>query len=171
MERVTVGREIRFSAAHSLPHVPAGHKCHRLHGHSYRVVVELTGDVQEPTGWVFDFGMLDAVMRQLIFDFLDHQHLNTIPGLENPTSEVLARWIRKRMLLGITTTGVRVSAVTVYEGDGGGWARLEVGEKRAMGRACNGVDCVHGDLPGGRYRDCNGSEWNDPRDMDPAGGR
>lgn len=125
MARVTIGREVRFSASHSLPMVPDGHKCKRLHGHSYRVVVELTGEITEPFGWVYDFGMLDAAIRQLIFDFLDHRHLNDVPGLENPTSENLAAWCRKRLLLGIVTTGVIVSAVTVYEGDGGGWARLE----------------------------------------------
>lgn len=125
MGRVTIGREIRFSAAHRLPNVPAGHKCSRMHGHSYRVVVELTGDVTEPLGWVFDFSMLDAVMRQLIYDVLDHRCLNEIAGLDNPTSEALAVWCHKRLLLGITAIGVRVSAVTVHEGDGGGWARME----------------------------------------------
>lgn len=125
MARVTIGREIRFSAAHYLPHVPDGHKCKRMHGHSYRVVVELTGEVTEPLGWIYDFGMLDAAMKQLLFDFLDHRTLNEIDGLTNPTSENVVAWCRKRLLLGITATGVTISAVTVYEGDGGGWARLE----------------------------------------------
>lgn len=126
MARVIVGRELRFSASHQLPNVPAGHKCARCHGHSYRVQIELTGEVAEPTGWVWDFGMLDAVMRQLVYDALDHRHLNDIRGLENPTAENLAAWIAARMKIGIPTVGVNVHAVIVYEGDGGGWARLEL---------------------------------------------
>ena len=127
MARVIVGREIRFSASHQLPFVPAGHKCARCHGHSYRIQVEITGPIVEPTGWIFDFGMLDAVMRQLVYDALDHRHLNDINGLENPTAEVLADWIATRVALGIPTTGISVHSVTVHEGDGGGWARLEPG--------------------------------------------
>ena len=126
MARVIVGRETRFSASHQLPNVPAGHKCARCHGHSYRVQIEITGPVVEPTGWVWDFGMLDGVMRQLVFDALDHRHLNDIRGLENPTAENLAAWVAERMRIGIPTVGVNLHSVTIYEGDGGGWARLEL---------------------------------------------
>ena len=126
MARVIVGREIRFSASHQLPNVPAGHKCARCHGHSYRVQIEITGPVVEPTGWVWDFGMLDGVTRQLVYDVLDHRHLNDIRGLENPTAENLAAWIAAQMKIGIPAVGVSVHAVIVYEGDGGGWARLEL---------------------------------------------
>lgn len=125
MARMICGREIRFSASHQLPNVPAGHKCARCHGHSYRVQVEVAGPVVEPTGWVYDFGMLDAVLRSLVFDALDHRHLNDIKGLANPTAEILAEWIVDRVRLGITTEGVTVRSVAVYEGDGGGWARWE----------------------------------------------
>jgi len=125
--RVIVGREIRFSASHRLPHVPEGHKCARLHGHSYRIGVELSGAVVEPSGWVWDFGMLDAVLRSLVWEALDHRHLNDVAGLENPTAEALAMWVANRMKLGITADGVDVHAVTVWEGDGGGWARWESG--------------------------------------------
>lgn len=125
MARVIVGREVRFSASHLLPNVPAGHKCARCHGHSYRVQVEISGPIVEPTGWVWDFGMLDAVMRQLVYDALDHRHLNDVRGLENPTAENLAAWVAERMRIGIPTAGVNVHSVTVYEGDGGGWARME----------------------------------------------
>lgn len=85
-------REFTIEAAHRLPHVPAGHKCARLHGHSFRIEVQVRGDVDEHTGWVMDFADLRAAF-QPIHDQLDHRYLNDIEGLENPTSENLARWI------------------------------------------------------------------------------
>ena len=89
-------KEFTFEAAHRLPNVPAGHKCARLHGHSYRVVLHVDGPVDDHAGWVCDFADLSAAMRPLL-DQLDHYYLNEIDGLENPTSEVLARWIWDRV--------------------------------------------------------------------------
>ena len=89
-------REFTFEAAHRLPNVPAGHKCARLHGHSYQVVVHIAGGVDKHTGWVRDFADLRDAM-QPILDCLDHYYLNDIDGLDNPTSEVLARWIWGRL--------------------------------------------------------------------------
>lgn len=85
-------REFSFEAAHRLPKVPPGHKCARLHGHSFRVEVHVSGAVSPDTGWVMDFGDVKAAF-QPILDRVDHYYLNEIEGLENPTSEVLARWI------------------------------------------------------------------------------
>ena len=90
-------KEFRFEAAHLLPNVPEGHKCRRLHGHSFRVRVLVRGPVDPVTGWVMDFGELKAAWRPL-HEALDHRYLNDLPGLENPTSEVLARWIWGRLL-------------------------------------------------------------------------
>ncbi len=90
-------REFTFEAAHRLPHVPDGHKCARLHGHSYRVEVHVTGDVGTECGWVQDFGTLTSAFKPLQ-DELDHFFLNDVPGLENPTSEVLAKWIWDRLI-------------------------------------------------------------------------
>ena len=81
-----------FEAAHRLPHVPAGHKCGRLHGHSFRVEIHLDGELDAETGWVLDFAELKAVFQPL-YDQLDHHYLNDIDGLDNPTSERLAVWI------------------------------------------------------------------------------
>ncbi|GAA2961397.1 6-carboxytetrahydropterin synthase QueD [Actinokineospora diospyrosa] len=89
-------REFTFEAAHRLPNVPEGHKCARLHGHSYRVVVTVSGPVDPTAGWVMDFGDLKAVVKPVIEE-LDHYYLNEIPGLENPTSEVLAEWLWARL--------------------------------------------------------------------------
>ena len=85
-------KEFNFEAAHLLPNVPDGHKCGRLHGHSYTVAIYLQGELGEHTGWVMDFGELKERF-QPIYDQLDHYYLNDIEGLENPTSENIARWI------------------------------------------------------------------------------
>jgi 6-pyruvoyltetrahydropterin/6-carboxytetrahydropterin synthase len=89
-------REFTFEAAHRLPQVPAGHKCARLHGHSYRVEVHVHGNVDPATGWVMDFADIKAAF-QPVHDQLDHHYLNEVPGLDNPTSENLARWMWDRL--------------------------------------------------------------------------
>jgi 6-pyruvoyltetrahydropterin/6-carboxytetrahydropterin synthase len=83
-----------LEAAHRLPHVPAGHKCARLHGHSFRIEIHVSGEAE--TGWVMDFADIKAAFRPL-YDQLDHHYLNEIEGLENPTSERLAIWIWERL--------------------------------------------------------------------------
>ncbi len=85
-------KEFTFEAAHRLPHVPEGHKCARLHGHSFYVRVYVEGDVDPQTGWVMDFYELKVAFKPIL-ERLDHYYLNDIPGLENPTSENLSRWI------------------------------------------------------------------------------
>ncbi|MGY0153194.1 6-carboxytetrahydropterin synthase QueD [Edwardsiella tarda] len=92
----TLFKEFQFEAAHRLPYVPQGHKCGRLHGHSFLVRIEISGEVDPHTGWVMDFADLKARF-QPIYDQLDHHYLNEITGLENPTSEVLAHWIWQQL--------------------------------------------------------------------------
>lgn len=115
-------RELRFEAAHRLPHAPAGHKCARLHGHSYRVEVHVRGEVDPTLGWVMDFGDLAQAFRPL-HDQLDHRYLNEVPGLENPTSENLARWIWDRLApaLPLSLVVVRETCTSGcrYRGEGG----------------------------------------------------
>ena len=89
-------KEFGFEAAHHLPNVPEGHKCARLHGHSFRVAVHVEGDVDAGSGWVMDFADLRDAFAP-VFERLDHRYLNEIAGLENPTSEVLAMWIWERL--------------------------------------------------------------------------
>lgn len=86
-----------LEAAHRLPNVPEGHKCSRLHGHSFRVELHVEGPVDAHTGWVMDFADIKKAFAPL-YDQLDHHYLNDIEGLENPTSENLARWIFQRLL-------------------------------------------------------------------------
>lgn len=81
-----------IEAAHRLPNVPEGHKCARLHGHSFRIEIHLSGPLDPHTGWVMDFAEVKAAFRP-IFQRLDHHYLNDIEGLDNPTSERIAEWI------------------------------------------------------------------------------
>lgn len=97
---VDLVREFRFEAAHRLPLVPAGHKCARLHGHSFRIEVCVHGPVPPETGWLLDFADLQKAFSPL-HEILDHQYLNDIPGLENPTSENLAVWIWEHLAPGL----------------------------------------------------------------------
>ncbi|MFK4546683.1 6-pyruvoyltetrahydropterin/6-carboxytetrahydropterin synthase [Streptomyces tendae] len=103
-------REFTFEAAHRLPNVPEGHKCARLHGHSYKVIVHVEAPIDPESGWVMDFGDLKKAFKPLEAQ-LDHYYLNDIEGLENPTSEVLARWIWERL----KPTLPDLSALTVRE--------------------------------------------------------
>ena len=85
-------KEFIFEAAHRLPNVPAGHKCGRLHGHSFRVELHVAGEPDPKTGWIIDFSDIKSAFAP-IYDRLDHNYLNEIEGLSNPTSEVLAKWL------------------------------------------------------------------------------
>ena len=85
-------KRFHIEAAHRLPNVPEGHKCARLHGHSFLVEIHVSGEPGADTGWVMDVSDIKRAF-QPVFDRLDHHYLNEVPGLENPTSENLARWI------------------------------------------------------------------------------
>jgi 6-pyruvoyltetrahydropterin/6-carboxytetrahydropterin synthase len=107
---VELHRDVTFEAAHFLPNVPDGHKCRRLHGHSFRVRLVVRGPVDPHTGWLMDFSDIKAAWKPLD-TVLDHYCLNDIPGLENPTSEVLAKWIWDRLQPSLP----QLSAVHVLE--------------------------------------------------------
>ena len=94
--KMELRKTFQFEAAHRLPQVPPGHKCARLHGHSFSVEVVVEGPVDPVLGWVMDYADIKAAFRPL-HDQLDHNYLNEIPGLENPTSEHVARWIWDRL--------------------------------------------------------------------------
>src|SRR3954453_14098205 len=90
--RTEIFKEFTFEAAHRLPNVPAGHKCARLHGHSFRLQVHLSGPVDPATGMLVHYPHIKAAFKP-IYDQLDHHYLNEIEGLENPTSENVVVWI------------------------------------------------------------------------------
>ncbi len=93
---MTITQAFTFEAAHHLPHVPETHRCRRLHGHSYRVELRLAGDVDPRSGFVVDFFEVEKVFQPLL-ERLDHHLLNEIEGLENPTAELIATWIFRRV--------------------------------------------------------------------------
>lgn len=114
-------KEFTFEAAHHLPNVPEDHKCKRLHGHSYRVVIHVSGPLGSQSGWVEDFAELKRAWAPL-HDTLDHRYLNEIEGLQNPTSEVLAQFIWRRIrptLPGLCKVVVRETCTSgcVYRGE------------------------------------------------------
>jgi 6-pyruvoyltetrahydropterin/6-carboxytetrahydropterin synthase len=94
--RVELCRRYHIAAAHYLPRAPQGHKCRRLHGHSYEIEVAVRGAVDPETGWLIDYGEIDEGVKPVLAE-LDHRTLNEIAGLENPTSEVLCGWLWQQL--------------------------------------------------------------------------
>jgi 6-pyruvoyltetrahydropterin/6-carboxytetrahydropterin synthase len=120
---VEIFKEFVFEAAHRLPNVPQGHKCARLHGHSYRVAIHVEGEVDADAGWVVDFADIVYAFKPVLA-CLDHYYLNEIEGLGNPTSEELARWIWERVshtLPGLSQVVVRETCTSgcIYRGPSG----------------------------------------------------
>ncbi len=106
-QQVLIGRTYRFEAAHYLPLVPEGHRCRKLHGHNYRIEITVRGHL-DARGFVCDFAEIDALIEPLLRR-VDHQLLNEVEGLENPTAEIIAAWF----LNGIPDC----ERVRVYEND------------------------------------------------------
>ena len=105
---VNLTKSFRFEAAHWLPTFPDGHKCRRMHGHSFRVDVVVRGQVPDDTGYLIDYGQIAAAVEP-VRARLDHYLLNEIEGLENPTAEVIAAWFYARV--------ANCESVRVYEND------------------------------------------------------
>jgi 6-pyruvoyltetrahydropterin/6-carboxytetrahydropterin synthase len=93
---VEIFKEYSIEAAHYLPNVPPGHKCGRLHGHSFKIKLFVTGNPDEATGWLMDFAEISRVFAP-VYQQLDHHFLNEIDGLENPTCENITRWIWQKL--------------------------------------------------------------------------
>lgn len=113
-------KTFQFEAAHRLPHLPATHKCHRLHGHSFKAELVVRGECDPKLGWVMDYADVSAAFRPT-WERLDHFYLNDIPGLENPTSENLAVWIWDRLkpalpMLAEVTVAETCTAQCTYKG-------------------------------------------------------
>ena len=113
-------KEFTFEAAHWLPHVAEGHKCARMHGHSFRVRITVSGPLDATLGWVEDFADVKAAFDPY-YEELDHHCLNEVEGLENPTSEYIAIWIWDRLvrdLPGLSEVLVRETCTSgcVYRG-------------------------------------------------------
>ena len=107
---VRLSKSFHFEAAHQLPTFPANHKCHRLHGHSFRFDVIVEGPVNPELGYLIDYADIKRAVEPLV-QRLDHYFLNEIDGLSNPTSENLARWLWQR----IKPTLPLLASVVVHE--------------------------------------------------------
>ena len=120
---IELRKTFQFEAAHRLPLLPESHKCWRLHGHSFQVEVAVAGKCDPRLGWLIDYAEI-AKAFQPLFDQLDHRYLNEVPGLDNPTSEHIARWIWDRLRPGLPRLTEVVIAETcqsrcVYRGAAG----------------------------------------------------
>ncbi len=105
-----IAQAFTFEAAHRLPKVKPNHRCYALHGHSYRVELRLEGPVDPETGFVIDFFVIERVFQPVLAE-LDHAYLNEIAGLDNPTAELIAGWIWRR----IKPELALLAAVVCYE--------------------------------------------------------
>lgn len=108
--RVRLTKTFHFEAAHDLPTFPPGHKCRRLHGHSFRFDVVVEGEVDPAKGFLIDYGDIKQAAEPLVRQ-LDHFYLNEIEGLSNPTSENIAKWIWDRLRPGMPL----LAAIVVHE--------------------------------------------------------
>jgi 6-pyruvoyltetrahydropterin/6-carboxytetrahydropterin synthase len=90
--KIELRKTFQFEAAHRLPMLPETHKCFRLHGHSFQVEIVVAGECDQRMGWLVDYADISAVFKP-IWEQLDHNYLNELPGLQNPTSENVAVWI------------------------------------------------------------------------------
>lgn len=114
-------KQFTFDSAHFLPEVPAGHKCSNLHGHTYSLTVFIEGELEDERGWVIDYAELKKNIQPII-DLVDHQLLNDIPGLDNPTSEILSIWLWdkiKPLVSGLKKIELKetTSSGVIYEGN------------------------------------------------------
>ena len=94
--KMELRKSFQFEAAHLLPRLPKTHKCRRLHGHSFKVDIVVAGECDPKLGWLMDYADITRAFKPL-WEKLDHRYLNDIPGLQNPTSEVIAAWIWQRL--------------------------------------------------------------------------
>ena len=94
--RARLTKDFGFEAAQTLPAAPEGHKCRRMHGHSFKVEISVEGEVDPARGWLYDHAEISAAMKPLLAR-LDHSYLNEIAGLENPTIEVMAAWFWEKL--------------------------------------------------------------------------
>ena len=86
-------RKYEFHAARKLTSLPESHPCSKMHGHTFSVIVKISGNLDESKGWVMDFSDIDDIYHTNVQSLLDHKYLNDVKGLNNPTSENLCVWI------------------------------------------------------------------------------
>lgn len=111
---ITISREYEIQAAHRLPMTGTTHKCHRMHGHTWRVRVFVRGDIDPIKAWIVDFAVMDEIWRERVHALLDHSCLNdTIP---NPTTEMISMWLYNALAEGLAEHGAKICRIEVREG-------------------------------------------------------
>jgi 6-pyruvoyltetrahydropterin/6-carboxytetrahydropterin synthase len=122
--KMSITKQFTFEASHRLLDFPEDHPCARMHGHSYRTTVTLSGPVKglgPKLGVILDFGELKEIWKRDLEPLLDHRHLNDTLNRRNPTAEIIAMWLLAAWQEHITDPRIKVEEVTVYE-TATGWA-------------------------------------------------
>jgi 6-pyruvoyltetrahydropterin/6-carboxytetrahydropterin synthase len=85
-------QHFQIESARFLPKLEKTHPCSRMHGHSFKITLTIIGNLDPLVGWVIDYNDIQALMKPIISQ-IDHRTLNEVPGLENPTTELLTKWL------------------------------------------------------------------------------
>lgn len=114
-------QHFQIESARYLPHLDSSHPCSRMHGHSFKIILTLKGPLHPQLGWVMDYNDITNIMKPIL-QKIDHRVLNEVPGLENPTSELLAKWIYDQVIKQLpllTEVNVSETPLTecIYRGD------------------------------------------------------
>lgn len=113
--RLIIAKHFEFEAAHQLPNDPCYGKCATMHGHTYKLIIEVEGPLNEEKGWLVNFSEVKSVVKERIIDKLDHTFLNESTGLKITTAENLLLWIADKINNPIRDLGLAVSSITLYE--------------------------------------------------------
>ena len=118
-------RKYEFHAARKLTALQENHPCGELHGHTFTITIKVSGNQLTKEGWIMDFNDIDKLFKEKVHNKLDHNYLNDIDGLSNPTTEHIAIWIWKNLENDLSG----LSSVSVSEGNSYGCKYY--GEKNA----------------------------------------
>lgn len=115
-----IEKDFTFDSAHFLPNVPEDHKCRNMHGHTYFLQIQITGEIGTNSGWIMDFADIKELVNPVLKK-IDHKLLNDIPGLENPTAENICVYLwdnLKENLPGLLqiTLGEGIKSRCIYRG-------------------------------------------------------
>ena len=109
--KTSVTKCFGFEASHHLPNYNGA--CSRLHGHSYKLHVTVSGSVDEATGMIIDFNVLKAVVKEKVVDKYDHRYLNDF--FSNPTAENMVQHIFKKLNVEFSKMGLSLESVKLWE--------------------------------------------------------
>ena len=109
-------RTYTIHSARYIPTLPDSHPCSKMHGHTFKIIIELDGAIDKTTGFVMDFYDIDVIVKANVIDSLDHKVLNEIDGLHNPSSEYLSIWIWDKLFPQLPI----LSQITISEEHGTG---------------------------------------------------